>query len=251
MTDETNSGSTPATDSGSGDMFNTAAGWVLFAGVVGLGLSILSDKFFHGYSPERPEKLGYVIEGVEEEGGGDTGPGLGTLLASVTAEDGEKVFAKCQACHTVNQGGANGVGPNLHGVMGKALATNISGFGYSSALSGKGGEWTWEAMDEWLSSPRGFASGTTMSFAGLSKPEDRAAVMLYLEANGGAPAKPAAEEESAEEESAEEEAAEGETAEGEEVAAEEAEAEADTTATAEDAQNASEEVAEEAVEGEE
>ncbi len=246
MTDETNSGSTPQTDSGSGDMFNTAAGWVLFAGVVGLGLSILSDKFFHGYSPERPEQLGYIIEGVEEEGGGDSGPGLGTLLASATVEDGEKVFAKCQACHTVNQGGANGVGPNLYGVMGKALASNTPGFGYSSVLSGKGGEWTWEAMDAWLASPRAFASGTTMSFAGLSKAEDRAALMLYLEANGGAPAKPAAEAEGDEED-----AAEGEAAEGEEVAADEAEAEADETAVAEDAQNASEEVAEEAVEGEE
>ncbi|MEP0188943.1 MAG: c-type cytochrome [Erythrobacter sp.] len=242
MTDETNSGSTPQSDSGSGDMFNTAAGWVLFAGVVGLGLSILSDKFFHGYSPERPEKLGYIIEGVEEEGGGDTGPGLGTLLSSATAEDGEKVFAKCQACHTVEQGGANGVGPNLYGVMGKALASNASDFRYSPRLSEKGGEWTWEAMDAWLASPRAFTSGTTMSFAGLSKAEDRAAVMLFLEANGGAPAKPAVEAEGGEEEA---------VAEGEEVAAEEAEAEADVTAVAEDAQNASEEVAEEAVEGEE
>lgn len=173
------------------DRFNTAAGWVLFAGIVALGSSIASGMFFHADSGELPEgaEPGYFIEGEAAEGGADAGPDLGTLLASADAAAGERVFAKCTACHTIDQGGANGIGPNLYGTMGKAIAGH-AGFAYSSALADKGGEWTWEAMDAWLTSPRGFANGTKMSFAGLSKPEDRANVMEFMATYGGAPAKP-------------------------------------------------------------
>ena len=174
------------------DRFNTISGWVLFSGIVALGASIGSNMYFHADSSEMLEQgeAGYWVEPAEGAGGEDAGPDLGTLLASADAAAGEKVFAKCTACHTINQGGANGIGPNLYGTMGKAIAGH-AGFAYSSALADKGGQWTWENMDEWLKSPRGFASGTKMSFAGLSSPEDRANVMEYLAANGGAPAKPA------------------------------------------------------------
>jgi cytochrome c len=202
-------------NSSGGDLFNTAAGWVLFAGIVGLGLSVLSSKYFHGYNPERPEKLGYVIEGVEEESsGGAAAVDLGTLLASATPEAGAKVFAKCQACHSIEQGGKNGTGPNLWAIMGKPIGKQAAGFKYSGALSGKGGEWTWENMDAWLTNPRAFADGTAMSFNGLNKPEDRANLMAYLEANGGAPARPAAAAAAAPEgEEKAEEGAEGEAVE--------------------------------------
>ena len=172
------------------DRFNTAAGWVLAAGIVALGSSIVSGMYFHADSAEHPEEPGYFIEGAAEEGGADAGPDLGTLLASADAAAGEKVFAKCTACHTIDQGGANGIGPNLYGVMGKPIGSHAAGFAYSSALKDKGGNWTWEAMDEWLTSPRGFANGTKMSFAGLGKPEDRANVMEFMASYGGAPAKP-------------------------------------------------------------
>ena len=174
------------------DRFNTASGWVLFSGIVALGASIASGMYFHADGQEVLEQgeAGYYVEGVAEEGGAEAGPDLGTLLASADAAAGEKVFAKCQACHTINQGGANGIGPNLYGTMGKAIAGH-AGFAYSSALSDHGGQWTWENMDAWLKSPKAFASGTKMSFAGLSKPEDRANVMEYLASMGGAPAKPA------------------------------------------------------------
>lgn len=180
------------------DRFNTIAGWVLAAGIVALGLSILSGMYFEADRPERPEQLGYVIEGVEEEGA-EEGPALATLLATGSAEAGQAVFAKCISCHTINQGGPNGIGPNLYGVLGKPIGRHAAGFAYSSALAEKGGEWTYEAMDEWLKSPRAFARGTKMSFAGLSSPEDRANVILYMHANGGGPpfpAPPAAEDES-------------------------------------------------------
>jgi len=170
--------------------FNTIAGWVLFSGVVALSLSVLSGKFFHADKHERPETLGYVIEGAESEGGAASGPDLATLLATGDAAAGEKLFAKCMACHTAAQGGANGIGPNLFGVMGKPIGSHVAGFAYSGALSDHGGDWSYENMDEWLKSPRGFANGTKMSFAGLSKAEDRANMMLYLLQNGGGPALP-------------------------------------------------------------
>lgn len=180
------------------DRINTTAGWVLFAGVVALGFSAVGARLYHADRAEAPEEGGYIIEGAAEEGGADAGPSLATLLAAGDAAAGEKVFAKCTACHTINQGGANGIGPNLFGVLGTGIGKHAAGFAYSSALSGHGGNWDYEAMDAWLKSPRGFADGTKMSFAGLGKAEDRANVILYMRENGGGPALPAPEAPAAE-----------------------------------------------------
>ncbi|MEZ5680599.1 MAG: cytochrome c family protein [Erythrobacter sp.] len=182
------------------DRFNTAAGWVLGAGIVALGASIVSGMYFQADKHAHVEEPGFFIEGEAAEGGADAGPDLGTLLAASDAAAGEKVFAKCTACHTINQGGANGIGPNLFGIVGKPVGSHAAGFAYSSALSGHGGTWDYANLDAWLKSPRAFADGTKMSFAGLSKAEDRANLLAYLKANGGgadfpAPAAPAAEEE--------------------------------------------------------
>ena len=163
-----------------GDRFNTVAGWALFAGIIALGGAIVSSKYFEA---ERPEKMGYAIEGVEAEGG-DSGPSLNTLLASADVAAGEKVFAKCAACHTVNQGGANGIGPNLWGTVGEAIAVGKAGFAFSDALKSKGGEWTFDNLDHWLKSPREFAPGTKMTFAGLGNPADRANLIAWLNTQG-------------------------------------------------------------------
>jgi len=166
-----------------GDRFNTVAGWALFAGIIALGGAIVSSKYFHD---ERPEKMGYAIEGVEVEGegGGDSGPGLNTLLASADVAAGEKVFAKCAACHTVNQGGANGIGPNLYATVGEGIGQGKGGFAFSEALKSKGGEWSFDNLDHWLKSPREFAPGTKMTFAGLSNPADRANLIAWLNTPG-------------------------------------------------------------------
>lgn len=172
------------------DRLNTIFGWILFSGIVALGLSSLSSHYFGADDHERPEVMGYPIEGVVEEGAGDAGPSLAQLLAEGSADAGEAVFAKCTSCHTVEQGGANGIGPNLYGVLGQPIGQHVAGFAYSSALAEKGGDWTYEDMSEWLASPRGFAPGTKMSFAGLSSMEDRANVILYMRENGGGPPLP-------------------------------------------------------------
>ncbi|MEO0463114.1 MAG: c-type cytochrome [Pseudomonadota bacterium] len=183
MTDKNTDQDNAAPDGSSGDLLNTAAGWVLFAGVVGLGFSILSSKYFHGYDPERPEQLGYVIEGVVEEGPAKAEMTMAEALTLVTAQDGEKVYAKCAACHTLTPGGANGVGPNLNAIMGANVAAK-GGYTYSSALQDKGGAWGWEEMNLWLKNPKQYVEGTKMGFAGLSKIEDRAAVALFMNEAG-------------------------------------------------------------------
>lgn len=177
------------------DRFNTIAGWALFAGIVGLGLNSISSHYFSADKPHRPHHMGYEIEGVEAEGGEASGPPLATLLAQADVAKGEAIFAKCTSCHTINAGGAAGIGPNLHGTMGKAISSVAAGFAYSDALKSHGGNWTWENMDAWLKSPKAFANGTKMTFAGLGKAEDRAALMLYLNSQGSnlpLPAAPAA-----------------------------------------------------------
>ncbi|HWT13294.1 MAG TPA: cytochrome c family protein [Allosphingosinicella sp.] len=183
--------------------FNTIAGWVLGGGIVLLGASLVSGEYFKA---ERPEKMGYPIAGVVEEGedGAEAEQPIAALLQTADVAAGEAVFRKCTACHTAAQGAPNGLGPNLWGTMGAPLA-HVPGFNYSDALRGKGGTWTWEAMNEWLRSPRAFAPGTKMTFAGLSDAEDRANLMAYLNAQGsnlplppppaaGSPAEAAAEQ---------------------------------------------------------
>ena len=178
--------------------FNTIAGWTLFSGVVALGLASVSSHYFKANKNERPEKMGYEIEGVVQEGeGGAAAVPLEVLLASADAAKGEATFKKCASCHTNTQGGANGIGPNMWNTMGKPLAGH-AGFAYSDALKTKGGSWDWANMDAWLKNPKAFAPGTKMSFAGIGDAQERANLLVYLNSLGSnlplpaAPAAPAA-----------------------------------------------------------
>jgi len=161
--------------------FNTIAGWVLAGGIVALGASIVAGEVFHG---ERPETMGFVVEGVVEEGGGEEAEmPIAQAFTLVTAADGEEVFRRCMSCHTINQGGADGLGPNLYGIVGAPHGHSPS-FAYSEGLAGLPGNWTFDEMNEWLRRPAAFIEGTKMNFAGLSSVEDRAAVILYMNAQG-------------------------------------------------------------------
>ena len=167
------------------DRFNTIAGWTLFAGIVALGASIVAGETFHS---ERPEEMGYPIEGVvqEGEGGAEAEKPIAFYLASADAAAGEQVFKKCTACHNADQGGANALGPALYGVMGNSVAGH-PGFAFSDALKGKGGTWDWDTMSAWLASPKKFAPGTKMTFAGISNPQDRANLMAFLNSRDPSP----------------------------------------------------------------
>ena len=167
------------------DRFNTIAGWVLFAGIVALGASIVTGESFHS---ERPEHMGYPIEGVVQEGEGaaEAEKPIAFYLASADPAAGEQVFKKCTACHNADQGGANALGPNLWDVLGEPVGKG-KGFPFSPALSGVGGTWNWDNMSEWLKSPKKFAPGTKMTFAGLSNPQDRANVIAFLNTHSDNP----------------------------------------------------------------
>ena len=167
------------------DRFNTIAGWVLFAGIVALGSSIVAGEMFHS---ERPEKMGYPIAGVEQEGEGGAAAEqpIETFLAKADPAKGAQIFNKCAACHNATNGGPNQLGPNLWGVLGEPVGQG-KGFAFSDALSKKGGTWNWDNLSQWLTSPRNFAPGTKMTFAGLSNPQDRADVMSYLNQQSGHP----------------------------------------------------------------
>ncbi|RST29950.1 cytochrome c family protein [Sphingomonas ginkgonis] len=167
------------------DRNNTIAGWVLFAGIVALGGSIATGEYFNH---ERPEKMGYPIEGVVEEGAGAAAAEkpIAFYLASATADKGMAVFKKCQACHNADKGGANALGPNLWGVLGEPVGQG-KGFAFSDALAKKGGNWNFDLLSTWLTNPKAFAPGTKMTFAGLSNPEDRANVIAYLNAQSDHP----------------------------------------------------------------
>lgn len=174
------------------DRSNTIAGWVLAGGIVALGLSIVTGMYFH---PEAPEKEGFAIVA---EAAGEAGVAvvpIATLLATADIAKGEAVFKKCTACHSIAQGGANGIGPNLWATLGKSHG-HVAGFAYSDALKSVPGNWDWEGMDKWLANPKKYAPGTKMTFAGLGNPEERANLILYLNAQGSnlpLPTPPAAE----------------------------------------------------------
>ena len=167
------------------DRFNTIAGWVLFAGIVALGSSIVASEAFHS---EKPEKPGYPIAGVEEEnaGAGEAEQPIEAYLAKADPAKGGDVFKKCAACHNADKGGANQLGPNLWGVLGEPIGQG-KGFAFSDALAKHGGSWDWDNLAQWLKSPKGFAPGTKMTFAGLSNPEDRANIIAFLNQRSDAP----------------------------------------------------------------
>ena len=113
--------------------------------------------------------------------------GLVLTVAAIpvaNADDGEKVFKKCKACHTVEAGGKNKVGPNLNGVVGRA-AGSMDGFKYSSDMKESGITWDETTLDKFLAKPKDVVKKTKMAFAGLKKEEDRAAVIAYLKAEAG------------------------------------------------------------------
>ncbi|HYD14074.1 MAG TPA: cytochrome c family protein [Allosphingosinicella sp.] len=163
--------------------FNTIAGWVLGAGIVFLGANLLTAEIFKS---EHSEKMGFPVNGAEEtKSGGAAERPIAFYLQTADATRGQSQFSKCAGCHTINQGGANGTGPNLWGVMGEPIGQGHGGFAFSDALRNKGGNWDWENMSAWLASPRAFAPGTRMGFGGMSNPQDRADLLLYLNAQGG------------------------------------------------------------------
>ncbi|HTU10167.1 MAG TPA: cytochrome c family protein [Allosphingosinicella sp.] len=200
--------------------FNTIAGWVLGAGIVFLGANLVTKEVFKAH---HSNEFGYPVNGGEAAS--DSGPAeqpIAFYLQTADAARGQRSFSKCQGCHTIAQGGANGTGPNLWGVMGEPIGAGHAGFNFSDALRTKGGTWTWDAMSAWLANPRAFAPGTRMGFGGISNPQERADLLLYLNQQGGhltVPPPPAAEPAGGNESAGNEAAPAGNASAGNEAAA--------------------------------
>ena len=167
--------------------WNKIAGWGLAAAIAVVGLNIASGMMF---TPAKLAKPSYVVEGVEVAAGPaavEAEKPIAFYLASASAEKGATIFKKCQACHSIDKGGAAGIGPNLYGVLGGPHA-HMPGFGYSDAMAAtKGKTWDFEAINHWLTSPKAYIPGNKMAFAGLSKPDERAAVIAYLNSQSDKP----------------------------------------------------------------
>ncbi|MEM1131977.1 MAG: cytochrome c family protein [Pseudomonadota bacterium] len=171
---------------GMDDTNNTIAGWVLAGAATALGLSIVSGKYYHAGNPEAPEEPGFFVEGGNQSVEAEEEVTIADLMAGADADAGAKVFSKCTSCHSIEKGGANGIGPNLYGVMGKGHGA-VAGFAYSDAISSISEPWDFENMSAWLKSPRRYADGTKMTFAGIGNDEDRANVIAYLNQNSDSP----------------------------------------------------------------
>ena len=225
--------------------FNKIFAAILAAVLVVMGLREVSAMFFHNMSSHAYEKeyasdnewaeknfafrvdipeLGAATEIIEEI------YDLGLLLMNADANAGARSFrAKCASCHSIEEGGANGTGPNLYNIMGNEKQA-VGGFGYSGALSNTSGSWSWENMDAWLANPSDYARGTSMAFAGLNRDKERANVLAYLATYGSAPPMPEPLP------PAEEEAVEGEAVEGDAEATEAIATDAEASAEATDAE---------------
>lgn len=156
-------------------VFAAVIATVLFIMVIG----IVAEQPFH----REHAKPAFTIEVASAEATDvvvEEGPSFAELMAGASAEQGARQWAKCRSCHTVEKDGANGTGPNLYGVVGRTVAA-LDDFNYSGALRERQTSiWTYEMLDEWLASPKAFAKGTSMSFAGIGREGQRADLLAYL-----------------------------------------------------------------------
>lgn len=174
---------------------NKLLGALLGTVFVVMSIAIVSDAIF--YSPH-PEKEGFAIEATEEPAGGEAAGGenqapqpIGPLIAAADPKAGEAIFKRCQTCHTAEKGGANKTGPDLWDVVNRPIASH-EGFAYSAGMKefsqGSSLKWDYDHLNGFLTSPKAFVKGTAMTFAGLKKAEDRAAVIAYLRTMSDNPA---------------------------------------------------------------
>lgn len=112
---------------------------------------------------------------------------VAAALPKGNADAGKEVFKACTQCHTPEKGGAQKLGPNLFGIIGRDIGKFASFTNYSPALSGKGGKWDWPALTDYLHDPRNAIPGNRMSYAGVKDVAELADLLVYLNTLGDAP----------------------------------------------------------------
>jgi cytochrome c len=169
------------------------AGAVVFAAVVTIFIIVATNVF---YGSEGSSKRGYTVDiantpaATQTTAGGGAAPAgeapkqvdITPYLAKADLGLGAKLIKRCETCHTFDKGKPASVGPNQFGLVGRKVAS-MSGFEYSDAMKAKGGSWTPQALSDFLTAPQKVVPGTKMGFAGLARPEERAAVIAYINQN--------------------------------------------------------------------
>ena len=164
---------------------------ILLVALLIIGIGKISNLAF---KIEQPKIAGFKVDTLEDESiikkekvTEETKKiNISALLAMGNIEHGEKIFKKCTACHSINKGGGNKIGPALYNVIGREVAS-IEDYKYSKAMANYDKNWTFEEMNGYLKKPQSYIKGTKMAFAGLRKDKDRASVILYLNKNSDSP----------------------------------------------------------------
>ena len=162
---------------------------VLMVALLVIGIGKLSDIIFHVDKPKTPGykvEVDQVITTVATSSTEVQVVDIAALMAMGDTISGEKIFKKCSACHSINKGGKNNIGPALYNVVGRKVGS-ISDYKYSKALVAYDKEWTLEELNGFLIKPTKWIKGTKMAYAGLRKEKDRASVIKYLNQNSDSP----------------------------------------------------------------
>ena len=163
---------------------------VLMVALLVIGLGKIADSVFHVKKPKNP---GYQVE-AENQLISSTSQttelvekiDIAAIMSLGDSETGAVIFKKCAACHSINKGGKNKIGPALYNVVGRTVG-GVDNYKYSKVLASYGKEWTFEELNGFLQKPSSYLKGTKMSYAGLRKEKDRASVIKYLNQNSDSP----------------------------------------------------------------
>ena len=163
---------------------NKIIGAVLASCILLLVTSFTAGAIFAAKPPEKP---GFAIAAKEAEGGAKEGGAaaapsepIDKLLQTASVDKGQAAAKVCTTCHTFEKNGPNRVGPNLYGIVGDKKGEGRNGFNFSAAMKAKGGTWTYDNLNQFLTNPKAFVPGTAMGFAGIQKDSQRADVIDYL-----------------------------------------------------------------------